>query len=86
MIFFLKYDGSASAEGRIAPKDVYILIVESVVMLGYMAKGVGGIKVVSQLTLKWVTPLGYLSGPNAIQSALKSRRGGQRSQRQSDGI
>lgn len=86
MIFFLKYDGSASAEGRIAPKDVYILIVESVMMLGYMAKGAGGIKVVSQLTLKWGTPLGYLSGPNAIQSALKSRRGGQRSQRQSDGI
>ena len=44
MIFFFKYDVSASAEGRIAPKDVYILIVEPVVMLGCMAKVVLGIK------------------------------------------
>ena len=86
MIFFFKYDGSASAEGRIAPKDVYILIVEPVVMLGCMAKGAGGIKVVSQLTLEWGTPLDYLSGSSAIQSVLKSRRGGQRSQHQSDWI
>ena len=55
-------------------------------MLGCMAKGAGGIKVVSQLTLEWGTPLDYLSGSSAIQSVLKSRRGGQRSQRQSDGI
>ena len=59
---------------------------EPVITLGYMAKGAGGIKVVNQLTLKWDTPLDYLSGPNAIQSALRSRRGGQRSQCQSDGI
>lgn len=67
-------------------QKAHILTVEPVVMLGYMARRAGGIKVVNQLTLKWGTALDYLSGPNAIQSALRSRRGGQKSQRQSDGI
>lgn len=48
-----------------------------------MAKGVktaGGIEFARWLTLRWLTILGYLSGPKLITAVLVSRRGRQESE------